>query len=349
MKVKSANQSVVVIAAGGTGGHVYPALSVAEYLLSQSSQVIWYGRTDGFEKDLLDRYPNIKYFTIGFSRRNLGAKAILKVVKIVHLCLAFSRSLYGLLNQRPNYIIIFGSYITFPVGLAAALLRIPIIIHEQNSVWGRANRMLAPFAKRKLCGFETQSQLPGQIVSGNPMRLTWQGPSQRSGVKSNKLNLLVIGGSQGAVAINQLMVDLLKQYPAITEAYTIHWQTGRHEIDIQDTESIKISCYIDPINEAYESAELLLARSGAMTVTEALFFDLPSIFLPYPKATDNHQYYNALAAQKINAEVMLMNTPCVKQLYLYLMEFYSRKQLQMPVGKAKENICFDKTLKHFIL
>ncbi len=340
----------IVISAGGTGGHVYPAVSVAEYLVEQSHAVSWFGRSSGFEQSLLSNHKTVKYVPIYHVFYQGRHRYIKLMAKVLGLVLAWGRCLITMLLNRPRYVIVFGSYISFPVGLAALCLRIPLIIHEQNSVWGRANRMLAPFCKKALSGFETTKTFDNQLVTGNPLRLSWLNrvPEVSRPQSDPRMRILVLGGSQGAQTINQLMIDLIETYPLLTERFTIQWQTGSHLVDLTH-EAVEIHSYIDRMYEAYSEADVLISRAGAMTVSEALFFSLPAVFIPYPYATDQHQYHNAIAAAKQNKQMTVMDKPTVTELYEHLSAMNAQRHNRLVGDNPLIQYNGSKTLAEFIL
>ena len=340
----------VAICAGGTGGHVNPAISVASYLQSKQYAIDWYGRSEGFERKVLKEINEVQYKNIGFSRKFWGTYATHSLIKVLHMIIAFIKSLCYLMSKRPSYMVVFGSYITLPSAAAAIMLGIPIIVHEQNAVWGKTNRFLAPFATKRLTGFETQTKYANQVVVGNPLHYRWMNHvvKRKAHRPKSPLKILVLGGSQGAQSINQLIERLIEVDSHWRDNFDITWQTGHHQVKYATQPSLTIKSFIDDMLPYYTDTDLLISRSGAMTVSEALFFELPAIFIPYPYAIYQHQYHNAKAVAE-NAPVVIEPSLCVHSLISHLSQFKEGIHPLLNKTCKSRGHRVSETMHHFLL
>ena len=299
----------IIIVAGGTGGHVYPALSVARVFKENSAEVIWVGRTKSLEEGIA-REEGFNFITLSVSGF-LGKKFIEKIKAIFELCVAYIKAIYLLISFKPDAIFSTGGYISLPVGLAAPLLRIPLFIHEQNSVAGLSNRILNKFSRITFEGFPETFKADNRTeFVGNPLRGELFNESQVVSKIGQEFNILVLGGSQGSSQLNKIFIQALEE----AEDYE-HWNIV-HQSGPTDFPSLKqaylglsikheVLDYIKNIGQEYEKADLIIARSGAMTISEIAAFGKASILMPLPWATDNHQYYNALYLKSLGgAEIV---------------------------------------------
>ena len=316
----------LLIIAGGTGGHIFPALTVADELQKQGVLIEWMGTEAGMEKKLVaHRYP-IHYLPVKTFR---GKSIAVKLAAPFRLLYAVFLAYRMIKKINPDGVLGMGGYASGPGGIAAWLLRKPLIIHEQNAKPGLTNRILSHFAKSVLQAFpDTFSKRTHAITVGNPVRSTIQ---KIACVKQNQkpFRILVLGGSQGAQAINHLMVKWISLFDT-RDSFLIWHQTGQRDFQlVQDgyqpwPETIyRVSQFIDKIEEAYAWADLVICRSGALTVSEVAAAGLPSILIPYPFAADDHQYANALFLQKKGAAVVFRESEltteklndCLKKLF----------------------------------
>ena len=285
----------VLIMAGGTGGHVFPALAVAEILRAQSHDVVWMGTAAGLEARVVpqNRFPLETIEVQGLRSSGLGrlvrapltlARALLQAVRIVR-------------RLRPAVVLGMGGFASGPGGVAAWLLRRPLVVHEQNAAAGLTNRLLARLARRRLQAFP--DALPGAATVGNPVRESFAAlpaPDARMSGREAPLRLLVVGGSQGARALNTIVPAALGRLPAGT--YEVRHQGGRTveaaERAYADAgRQARIEAFIEDMAEAYGWADLVVSRSGAMTVAELAATGVASILVPFPSAVDDHQTRNA--------------------------------------------------------
>ena len=304
--------TTVLIMAGGTGGHVYPALSVAEALLGKGIKVVWLGTRAGLESKIIpDTEIPIEWLSIrGLTNTSWRLKVIAPLILIKELF----RSLIIVYRNSPDVVLGMGGYVTGPGGIAARILRRPLIIHESNMICGLTNRVLSLISNRVLVGF-SEAKMPRvkAITTGNPLRKAVVAKAKSS--KQNFLNakyfrILILGGSQGARAINQVLPSALEIVSLKTELKVIH-QTGagqeKHVRRVYEGIGVKAEVvdFIDDIGQAYLEADLVVARAGAMTISELCLFGLPAILLPYPHAADDHQTLNAEFLSKNGAAIVI--------------------------------------------
>jgi len=287
----------IMIMAGGTGGHVMPGLAVAAEMRARSWNVVWLGNPAGMEASLVPRHgiPMRPVAIGGLRGKGLLAKLLLPMV----LLRAFWQALSALRATRPAVVLGMGGYVAFPGGMMAVLVGRPLVVHEQNSVAGLTNRLLAKIADRVLEAFP--GALPGAEACGNPVRQDLAGlpaPAQRYGGRSGALRLLVVGGSLGAQALNETLPAALALLPAGERPAVVH-QTGRGRRDDVERRyreagvEAQVSEFIDDMASAYAEADLLVCRAGAMTVSEIAAAGVASVLVPFPHAVDDHQTGNA--------------------------------------------------------
>ncbi|WP_345811848.1 undecaprenyldiphospho-muramoylpentapeptide beta-N-acetylglucosaminyltransferase [Paraburkholderia sp. PREW-6R] len=298
-------QRTLMVMAGGTGGHVFPGLAVAHLMQAWGWKVVWLGNPAGMEATLVPKHGiPMEYVRFGGVR---GKGITTKLMLPLNLLRACTQSLSVLRRVKPDVVLGMGGYITFPAGLMTALSGRPLVLHEQNSIAGLANKVLAKLAKRVLVAFP--NALPHGEWTGNPIREELAraiAPKARYAQRSGPLNVLVVGGSLGAAALNEVVpraVALLapnerprivhqagaKHIDALRENYAAAGlQTGEHE-----QTSVELVPFIDDMTSAYANADLVICRSGAMTVSEISAVGVAAFFVPFPYAVDDHQTTNA--------------------------------------------------------
>jgi len=302
----------ILIMAGGTGGHIFPALAVADRLREQGWQVTWLGAPDSMEAELVPK-QGYEMALVRFS--GLRGKGWLRRLLLPwNLLIALWQSAVAIFLHRPDVVLGMGGYITFPGGMMAAFLRRPLVIHEQNSVAGLSNKVLARVASRVMSGFP--DVLPKAIWCGNPVRSSIAAlpePQQRYAARSGKLNVLVVGGSLGAQAINQAVPQALALMSEELRPNVVH-QTGRQHhaavVQMYQQAGVKadIRAFIDDMAESYAAADLVICRSGALTVAELAAAGVASLLIPFPFAVDDHQTHNARFLSERGAAVVLPQT-----------------------------------------
>jgi UDP-N-acetylglucosamine--N-acetylmuramyl-(pentapeptide) pyrophosphoryl-undecaprenol N-acetylglucosamine transferase len=287
--------------AGGTGGHVYPALAVADYLRQKGIPLLWLGTTKGLESRIV---PQNGYQLLTISISGLRGKGILKWVKApIILSLALFQSSLILFRRRPSVVLGMGGFVSGPGGLAAWLMRIPLLIHEQNAIAGLTNRVLAHMADIVMAAFPGAFKtLPNVKITGNPVRselFEVMSPEQRLRDRDNNdLRLLVLGGSQGASVLNQIIPDVIDSIGDEFQVDVWHQTGDRHFNTTQSRYSMlgingKLVPYIEDMADAYAWADIVICRAGALTIAELTAVGVASLLIPFPYAVDDHQSANA--------------------------------------------------------
>ena len=291
------NGKVALVMAGGTGGHIFPGLAVAQELIRQGWDVHWLGSKSHMEWDII-RPQGIAFESVEFSGvRGKGTLQLLAAPwRLMRACWQ-ARSV--LRKVRPHVLLGFGGYITVPAGLMSRLTGTPLILHEQNSVAGLANKVLARSAAQVFSAFP--HALPNAQWVGNPLRaefLNQAPPAERFMGRTGPLRLLVVGGSLGATALNKLVPQALALMPADQRPTVLH-QSGRLHMDALMASyqalglQAEVTPFIQDTAQAFAQADLVICRSGASTVTELAAVGAPALFVPFPSAVDDHQTTNA--------------------------------------------------------
>ncbi len=287
----------ILIMAGGTGGHVMPGLAVAEEMRARDWRVVWLGNPSGIEAGLVARHDiPMQRVRIGGVR---GKGLLTRLLLPFTLLRAFAQSVRALRVTRPAVVLGMGGYVAFPGGMMASLLRRPLVVHESNSVAGLTNRVLARIADLVLEGFP--GTLPGARFCGNPLRAGMalsDDPAARYAARTGPLRLLVVGGSLGAQALNEIVPDAVAAMPADRRPQVVHQcGRGRRDAVLARYEAADVAAhvveFVDDMAGAYEWADLLICRSGAMTVAEIAAAGVASLLVPFPHAVDDHQTRNA--------------------------------------------------------
>ena len=286
-----------LVMAGGTGGHIFPGLAVAEALRERSWQVHWLGGPGSMESQLVPP-RGFAFETIAFSGvRGKGVKTLFFLP--LRLLQAFWQSIRVVRRVQPDVVIGLGGYITFPAGMMSVLLGKPLVLHEQNSIAGMANRVLAGVADRVFTAFPHVLKKAAWV--GNPLRPAFvqqPEPAERLGSRTGPLRLLVVGGSLGARALNETVPKALALIPADKRPTVLH-QSGTKQIDELRANyaaagvQAELTPFIDDTAQAYAQADLIVCRAGASTVTEIAAVGAAAVFVPFPSAVDDHQTTNA--------------------------------------------------------
>lgn len=291
------HKPLAIIVAGGTGGHIFPGLSVAESLQGRGWDVKWAGNPSAMEGRLVPKH-GIELCPLVFS--GFRGKGLLDQLLIpLKLLRAFWSSIGILRKNRPAVVLGMGGYVAFPLGMMASLLNIPLVIHEQNSIAGLTNKVLAKIADRVLVAF------PGALDKapwvGNPIRqdlASLPAPQDRYAQRQGPLNLLVVGGSLGAAALNELVPKALALLPE-DQRPTVTHQSGERHLDQLKAHyaeaGVKGECvaFIENMSERMAKADVMICRSGAMTVAEVAAVGVAALMVPFPHAVDDHQTTNA--------------------------------------------------------
>lgn len=301
-----------LVMAGGTGGHVFPALATARRLQALGHEVHWLGSCGGMEERLIGD-TDIPMSLIAVSGlRGKGKLALLKAP--FRLLRALLQALAVVRSLRPDCVIGMGGFVTGPGGLAAWLTRTPLLVHEQNAVAGLTNRILARFAKTVMEAF------PGSFgagvvtrCTGNPVRqdlAELAEPAERLGVRQGRLRLLVVGGSLGAQAINQRVPEALALMPDALRPEVRH-QSGERHLELAQAAyreagvEGQVEPFIRDMAEAYGWADLVLCRAGALTISELCMAGVGAILVPFPHAVDDHQTRNAQQMVQAKAAILM--------------------------------------------
>ena len=291
-KVKKA-----LVMAGGTGGHIFPGLAVAEALREAGWQVHWLGAPNSMEQALVPAC-GFAFEPVAFGGvRGKGLQTL--ALLPLRLLRAFWQSLQVVRRVQPDVVLGLGGYITFPGGMMASLWSKPLVLHEQNSVAGLANKVLAQLADRVFTAFPGVFKT-GQWV-GNPLRRAFTeqaAPAERFAGRSGPLRVLVVGGSLGAKALNDIVPQALALMPEATRPHVIH-QSGAKQIDALRANyeaagvQAELTPFIDDTATAFAQADLVICRAGASTVTELAAVGVAALYVPFPFAVDDHQTTNA--------------------------------------------------------
>ena len=295
----SLREAPVLIMAGGTGGHIFPGLAVAETLRARGVPVVWLGAAGGMETKVVPAH-GIELHTVAVSGlRGKGLKA--RLLAPWMLLRALFSSLAVLRRLKPRSVLSMGGYVAGPGGIAARLLHRPLLVHEQNRVAGFTNRKLAVHAARVMAGFA--DSLPNALWVGNPVRgaiATLPAPAQRMAGRNGKPRLLVLGGSLGARALNLSVPQALADMPTEQRPDVLH-QCGSRGIDearkayADAGVEARIVPFIEDMAGTYAWADLAVCRAGALTLAELTACGLGAVLVPFPHAVDDHQTRNAEA------------------------------------------------------
>lgn len=328
----------LLVMAGGTGGHVMPGLAVAQVLRERRWQIVWLGNPQGMEAALVQRH-GIAFEPITIS--GLRGKGMLALLTLpLRLLRAFAQSIAALRRVKPAVVLGMGGYVAFPGGLMASLLGYRLVVHEQNSVAGLTNRLLAKFADRVLEAFP--NTLKGATFTGNPVRrelTTLPTPQTRYGNRLGALRVLVVGGSLGARALNEVVPEALALLePAIRPVVT--HQSGRAHCDALREAyrargvAAQVVDFIDDMAAAYSAADLVVCRAGAMTVAELAAVGVASVLVPFPHAVDDHQTGNARYLSEKDAATLIAQTDLSAARLAELLRQANRQALMQQALKA---------------
>lgn len=324
----------ILIMAGGTGGHIYPALAVANCLRDRGIPLLWLGTKTGLEAKIVPQ-QGLKLLTINIG--GLRGKGIMRwIASPLLIFMAIIQSVIVLGKYKPAAVLGMGGFVSGPGGIAAWLMRVPLCVHEQNAIAGMTNRILAPFARLVMEAFPgTFSNSTNANMTGNPVREDITGiaiPEERfrnRGVSC--LRILVVGGSLGAKALNEVVPEALSILGEGSNFQVKH-QTGVKHLDSTKAlyQSLGISiepqAYIDDMAAAYEWADLVLCRAGAMTVAEVAAVGVAAVFVPYPYAVDDHQTVNAHYLSDEGGAILIQETELTGKALAQLFRDFSLKR-----------------------
>jgi len=301
--------STALIMAGGTGGHIYPGLAVADELRARGWHIVWLGNDQGMEARIVPpRGYELQSIRFGALR---GKGLLRKLMLPLNLLRGFWQALGVLGRVKPDVVLGLGGYVTFPGGMMAALRGTPLVLHEQNSIAGLANRVLAGVADRVLGGFP--DALPKAHWTGNPVRAdiaALPDPAARSAGRSGPLRILVVGGSLGAQVLNDTVPQALSRIPESERPQVIHQAGERNMPALQAAYAAAgvdgtLQPFIQDMAGAYAQADLVICRAGALTVAELAAAGVASVLVPLPHAVDDHQTGNARFLSDAGAAVLM--------------------------------------------
>ncbi|ANI98780.1 undecaprenyldiphospho-muramoylpentapeptide beta-N-acetylglucosaminyltransferase [Polynucleobacter wuianus] len=329
----------ILVMAGGTGGHIFPGLAVAQYLRICGWNVAWLGNQSGMEYRLV-KSCDFPFEAVEFGGlRGKGLKA--KLMLPINLMRACFQSWKIMRRLKPSVVLGMGGYITFPGGLVSKLLKRPLVLHESNSVAGSANRALSKIAMRTLTGFPNTMQKAEWV--GNPIREEFdhiQKPELRYEQRQGPISILVVGGSLGAAALNEAIPAALALIPKDVRPTVTHQAGDKHLADLQKRYAefgveADIRPFIDDMPNAYANADLVICRSGAMTVSELAACGVASCLIPFPHAIDDHQTANAQFLSNAGAAVLLPQQYLNPQDLALMIQNFNRGDLKEMAMRAQ--------------
>ncbi len=331
----------ILIMAGGTGGHIYPGLAVADALRAQGWNVVWLGAPNSMEAELV---PKHGYPMAWVNFTGVRGKGVMRLLTLPFTLLrALGQSFDALLRHRPDVVLGMGGYITMPGGLMAALLRRPLVIHEQNSIAGMSNKFLAKIAAQVLSGFP--DVLAKSTWCGNPVRAEISAlvvPDARYAGRTGKLNVLVVGGSLGAQALNEALPKALALMAEADRPMVLHQTGNKHfeavqQLYAQASVAVDVRPFLDDMAEQYAKADLVICRAGALTIAELAAAGVASVLIPFPYAVDDHQTYNAKFLSEQGAAILLPQKELSAEKLAQLLGELTREKL-LAMAKAARSL-----------
>lgn len=352
----------ILIMAGGTGGHVFPALAVARQFHALGAEVAWLGTQQGIEARIVpqENFIDLHYLSVKGIRNQGISRLLLAPFKILFACAQASTLLRQL---KPHLVLGMGGFASGPGGLMAKLMGYPLVIHEQNAVPGFTNRILSVLATRVLQAFpgtfSVEQNKQKFRVTGNPVRREISSialPDQRYEhcLKQHEINVLILGGSQGAQALNELLPSVLASVNQKAHAQGLHlniWHQsgqGKDEKTLALYQSLsvdaQVTAFVNDMDKAYAWAHLIIARSGALTVSEIQQAGVAAVFVPYPSATDDHQTKNAQFLEREGAAIVIQQKNLSAELLEnILIKLLDANKLKSMALAAKKNAPVDAT------
>lgn len=311
--VTNFGSGTLMVMAGGTGGHVYPAMAVADLMQAHGWKIVWLVTEGGMENRLLER-KNYSKATI--KMRGVRGKGLLGWVLLpMKLATAFKQSYLAIKEYQPTVVLGMGGFAAFPGGMMAKLLGKPLVIHEQNSIAGLTNKTLAIFANRVLAAFPMAFG-NGVSLVGNPVRqeiTALPAPEQRYAERTGSLRLLVVGGSLGAAALNEVLPKAIADLPKDKRPEVIHQAGEKHILALEANYKAagvkaKTKAFIHNMADMYAWADVVICRAGALTIAELACVGVASVLVPFPHAVDDHQTYNAKYLSDAGAAKLIQQT-----------------------------------------
>jgi UDP-N-acetylglucosamine--N-acetylmuramyl-(pentapeptide) pyrophosphoryl-undecaprenol N-acetylglucosamine transferase len=327
----------ILIMAGGTGGHIFPGLAVAEQMRAAGWEVVWMGARGGMEERLVPKYG---YRAAWIRAKAARGKGLLqKLLLPANLLYSFWESARHIRSLRPNVVLGLGGYVAFPGGMMASLWNRPLALHEQNAIPGLANKVLAQISDKVMAGFP--QALKNAEWTGNPVRAeiaAIASPESRFAGRSGPLKVLVVGGSLGAQALNESVpkaIALMSDRPRVVhqagekhlDALKKHYQ----EANVQG----ELVAFIDDMARRYAEADLVICRAGAVTIAELSAGGMPSILVPFPHAVDDHQTANGKFLADHGAAILIQQRDLTPQNLARMIQGLDRSRLLDMARKAR--------------
>lgn len=334
---KNTSPKTLMVMAGGTGGHVYPAIAVADYLMTQGWQVIWLCTQHGMENRLIANKP---YSTGMIRMQGVRGKVLSRWILLpIHLATACKEAFNIIRQSQPNLVLGMGGFAAFPGGVMAKFLGKPLVIHEQNAIAGLTNKVLSRIANQTLVAFP--NALKDAKLVGNPVRLDMtqvELPQDRYLSRSGPLRIFVVGGSLGAQILNDVLPKTLATLAQNTRPIIVH-QAGEKHIEAlnksyRDAEvSATTEAFIDNMAQMYAWADIVICRAGALTIAELSAVGVASVLVPFPFAVDDHQTFNAHYLSEHDAAILMPQTE------------FSVEKLQHFLQTLKREACLNMAIK----
>ncbi len=329
----------ILIMAGGTGGHIFPGLAVADEMRDRGWNVVWMGARSGIEARLVPaRGYSVEWIRAAALR---GKGPVAKLLLPLNLLIGFWQSARAIFRVRPDVVLGMGGYVAFPGGMMASLFARPLALHEQNAISGLTNRVLAGIADKSMEAFP--GALKGAEWTGNPVRAEIAAiaqPAARFSGRSGPLRLLVVGGSLGAQALNDAVPKALALLPFAERPLVVHQSGEKHLDSLQKNykeENIQgeLLTFIDDMARRYAEADLVICRAGAMTIAELSAGGMASVLVPFPHAVDDHQSANARFLSAEGAAILVPQEKLTPANLADLIRSLDRKALLAMAEKAR--------------
>ena len=329
----------IMIMAGGTGGHVFPGLAVADFMRALGWRVVWMGSRAGMEARLVPAHGYEMAWVRASAVRGKGLAA--KFLLPASLLVAFWQSARAIFTVRPDVVLGMGGYVAFPGGMMASLLNRPLAVHEQNAIAGLTNKVLGKVADKAMAAFP--DSLPGAQWTGNPVRAEIAGveaPRGRFAGRSGPLKVLVVGGSLGAQALNETVPKALALIPDSDRPRVVHQSGEKHLAALRSAYAEagvdgELVAFISDMAARYAEADLVICRAGALTVSELAVAGMASVLVPFPYAVDDHQTANAKFLSDSGAAVLIPQAEMNPTRLAGLIRTLDRGQLLAMAEKAR--------------
>lgn len=335
------NQPCLLVMAGGTGGHIFPGLAVADELKNKGWRIHWLGTAGKMEADIVPKQGyEISFIDISGVRNNGLLAKMLMPIKLIK---SFLQARRVIKQVQPDVVIGMGGYASAPGGIAAWVLNVPLIVHEQNAAAGLTNRLLARFANKVCCAFPNAfvKTINAEVV-GNPLRKNIV--QKEKPIKERSKNILIVGGSLGAQVLNQVLPQSYKELLNDYADIHLYHQTGKgKDTEVKasygqatlSSQKVKVCEFIDDMAAAYQWADIVICRAGALTVSEIAMAGKAAIFVPLPHAVDDHQTKNAQYLVNRNAARLLPQSSFnVESLTQLIKELFSKEPTLIAMEKA---------------